>query len=154
MVEGLSTTGLATRTATDTWTTRTITAGTGISISNGDGVSGNPTINATGLGMTWTDQSGSFTAAVNTGYFLSAAATPTLPASPSQGDVISFVNDAAATTTVTANTGQKIRIGSTLSTSAGTAASTTRGDSLELVYRTSGTTWFAIGAPEGTWGVT
>ncbi len=44
-VEGLSGTGLATRTASDTWTTRTI-AGTAsrISLSNGDGVSGNPTV--------------------------------------------------------------------------------------------------------------
>lgn len=49
-VEGLSTTGIAARTATSTWTTRTITAGTGISVSNGDGVSGNPTISATGGG--------------------------------------------------------------------------------------------------------
>lgn len=45
-VEGLSTTGLATRTATDTWTTRTVAASTGISVSNGDGVSGNPTVSA------------------------------------------------------------------------------------------------------------
>lgn len=45
-VEGLSGTGLATRTASNTWTTRSIdvTASTGISVSNGDGVAGNPTL--------------------------------------------------------------------------------------------------------------
>src|SRR3990167_5721887 len=43
-VEGLSGTGLATRTATDTWTTRSI-VGTAdkITVSDGDGVAGNPT---------------------------------------------------------------------------------------------------------------
>lgn len=43
-VEGLSTNGCAARTATDTWTTRTVTAGTGISVTNGDCTAGNPTI--------------------------------------------------------------------------------------------------------------
>lgn len=43
-VEGLSGTGVAVRTGTGTWTTRTIGAGTGISITNGDGVSGAPSI--------------------------------------------------------------------------------------------------------------
>lgn len=44
-VEGLSTTGLAARTAASTWTTRTLTApAAGITVSNGDGVSGNPTL--------------------------------------------------------------------------------------------------------------
>lgn len=47
-VEGLASTGMVARTAANTWTTRTLTAGTGISIVNGDGVSGNPTISATG----------------------------------------------------------------------------------------------------------
>jgi len=44
-VEGLSTTGLTARTAASTWTTRTITGTTNhITASNGDGVSGNPTL--------------------------------------------------------------------------------------------------------------
>lgn len=44
-VEGLSTTGLAARTASNTWTTRTLTSGTtSLTITDGDGVAGNPTI--------------------------------------------------------------------------------------------------------------
>jgi hypothetical protein len=44
-VEGLSTSGIATRTATDTWTTRTITGTANrIGVTNGDGVAGNPTL--------------------------------------------------------------------------------------------------------------
>lgn len=43
----VSTNGVLVRTGAGTATTRTLTAGTGISISNGDGVAGNPTISAT-----------------------------------------------------------------------------------------------------------
>jgi hypothetical protein len=43
-LEGLSGTGIPARTGTDTWALRSITAGTGISVANGNGVSGNPTI--------------------------------------------------------------------------------------------------------------
>lgn len=44
-LENLSTTGLAARTSTSTWATRIITGpAAGIGISNGDGVSGNPTL--------------------------------------------------------------------------------------------------------------
>lgn len=45
-VEALSSNGITVRTGSETWATRTIAAGSGISISNGDGVSGNPTITA------------------------------------------------------------------------------------------------------------
>ena len=44
-IEGLSSNGLAARTGTSTWATRTLTGpAAGISVANGDGVSGNPTL--------------------------------------------------------------------------------------------------------------
>lgn len=49
-VEGLSGTGMAVRTATDTWANRSLaTANSGrITVSNGDGISGNPTVDLAG----------------------------------------------------------------------------------------------------------
>jgi hypothetical protein len=47
-LEALATTGLAVRTGTSAWTTRTLVAGTGITIANTDGVAGNITISAPG----------------------------------------------------------------------------------------------------------
>lgn len=51
-VEGITGTGVAVRTASDTWTTREVTAGSGISVSNGTGVSGNIQITATDVSAT------------------------------------------------------------------------------------------------------
>lgn len=51
-LEAMSGTGVAVRTASNTWTNRTITAGGGCSVTNGDGVSGNPIITLTpGVGL-------------------------------------------------------------------------------------------------------
>lgn len=49
-LEGLATTGLAVRTAADTWATRSLVQGAGILITNADGISGNITIAATNTG--------------------------------------------------------------------------------------------------------
>lgn len=130
-------------------TAATLTGGTGISIVNS---AGGVTINSTG-GLTWTDQSGTFNAASNNGYFITNTSTPTLPAAPNVGDEISFFLDAAATVTITGNTGQVIRVDGNVSASAGTAVSSTRGNVLTLVYRSTNTQWCATEIV-GNWVIT
>ncbi len=102
----------------------------------------------------WTDEGGNFNAASNNGYFVTALATATLPPTPAQGDVIRIVIDTASVVTVTANTGQKIRLGNAISGLAGTAASTKQGDSIDLVYRASSAVWYSVGGIQGSWNVT
>lgn len=51
-IAALSTTGILARVTTNTWTLRTLTAGTGITVTNGDGVSGNPTVALTNSSLT------------------------------------------------------------------------------------------------------
>lgn len=59
-VENLSGIGIAVRTANNTWTLRNLAVGTGLSITNADGVAGNPTIaNTIPAGPTYT--TGTFT---------------------------------------------------------------------------------------------
>jgi hypothetical protein len=55
-LEGLASTGIAVRTGTDAWAQRTITGTTNkITVTNGDGVSGNPTLNIGSDVVTLTD---------------------------------------------------------------------------------------------------
>lgn len=128
----------------------TLTAGAGIAITNGNN---SITIAATGAGFAWSDTSGTFTAVKENGYFITATSTATLPSSPSAGDTIAFIVDTTQILTITANTGQQIRVGSTVSAAAGTCANNARGDSIELVYRSTDTTWIALSVV-GTWTVT
>ncbi len=130
----------------------TLTAGVGISIVNG---SNSITIAAAGSEMVWTDEAISFNAAAGNGYFVTAAATATLPASPTQGTEIAFaVDNDAAILTIQANTGQIIRVGTAVSASAGTGVSNKNGDSIWLIFRSSDNSWIAVGAPQGTWTIT
>jgi hypothetical protein len=105
--------------------------------------------------MVWTDEAISFNAAAGNGYFVTAAATATLPASPTQGTEIAFaVDNDAAILTIQANTGQIIRVGTAVSASAGTGVSNKNGDSIWLIFRSSDNSWIAVGAPQGTWTIT
>lgn len=106
-------------------------------------VDANGFVSAAFGGFTWTETSGAFAAAAEHGYFITTTATATLPASPSEGDTIRFSCDTTNLLTITANTGQTIRLGTAVSSSAGTLISTQRGDSIELVYKSTGTVWIA-----------
>lgn len=186
-LEALAGTGYAVRTAASTWAIRTFQEGTGIDLTNADGVAGNTTIEvdvtelptlattynadsgsatpaaniitiAGGPGVTtsasgstvtinsvtFTDQGSSTTIASDNGYFVTGNFTMTLPAAPAQGEVCIIYADTSSVVTVTANTGQTIRVGSSVSASAGNATSTAQGDCLVLRYRASGASWKTI----------
>lgn len=98
----------------------------------------------------FTDVSGAVLLVENNGYYATAASTLTLPAAPVQGDLVIIYADTAAAVVVTANAGQTIRLGSTLSSVAGTATSTAIGDSLTLRYRSANTRWECVSSI-GNW---
>lgn len=142
--------GLLIGSASGAPTVSILTAGTGISITN---AANSITITATGAGFPWTDTSGTVNAAVNNGYFITGTTNSTLPANPSQGDMIKYIVDTTSILTITANAGQKIRMANNLSAATGTAVNSIQGDSVELVYRASGGTWQAQNF-NGAWVIT
>ena len=115
---------------------------------------GNTVTITSSSGLVWTDTSGVFTAASNHGYFLTAAATPTLPAAPAQGDTVAFVADTGGAIVITANAGQFISDAGVTSLVAGTAANTAQGDAMQLVYRAATNTWFTAVSTVGGWIIT
>lgn len=118
-----------------------LTAGTGVTITNG---SGTITIAATTAGFAWTDVTSATQAlAVQNGYLTDrgAGVTYTLPASAASiGDTIIIVGKLGLTT-IAQNAGQQILISSSSSTVGvgGSVAGTNVGDCITLVCITSGT---------------
>lgn len=129
----------------------TLTAGTGISISNGNN---SITINSTGGGVTWTDVTGTTqTLAVECGYLADNAGlvTMTLPATASQFATITVCGYAAGGWKIAQNAGQSIQLGSATATTTGAGgyiASTNRYDCVKLlaVVGGSSTVWLVINA--------
>ena len=136
-------------------TISSIAPGTSNYVLTSNGAAANPSYKVLPFShMPWTDEASLFTAASNNGYFVTGTFAATLPPSPAQGDTIAFtVDNSSAIVTVTANTGQYLRVGRAISAAAGTAVNNFIGDSLTLVYRASDTTWCASDVL-GTWTVT
>lgn len=95
---------------------------------------------------------GSGTSVLNSGEFVTAAVTRTLPATAGlvDGDLVIYSCTTAGALVVTANTAQTIRVGSLISSSAGTATSTAIGDSLTLRFDATAVVWRAVSVI-GTW---
>lgn len=132
-------------------TASTLTAGAGISIAN---AAGSITISGTGGGMGWTEVTGTSQAmSADTGYIANNAGlvTLTLPVTAALGTAISIIGKGAGGWQVAQNSGQSIRFGSVTTTVGvgGSLASSSSGDSINLICTTANTVWTFAGAPQG-----
>ena len=119
----------------------TLTAGTGINITN---AGGSITIDAVSSGMGWTlDATGTIAAAVDNGYICGAAGatTITLPATCAIGQVVAVEGLGAGGWVLTANAGQTIQIGSGVTSAAGSLTSAAATDNVYVLCIVANTTW-------------
>ena len=121
----------------------TLTAGAGISITNGPG---SITITSTTDTAVWQTITASQTLAVSNGYICispGGALALLLPAVSSIGNVIEVVLDGATSFSITQGAGQSIRIGNTATTAGvgGSITSTQQGDSIRMVCSVANLKW-------------
>lgn len=138
----LNSSGIAAYDGAGTFSGRTITAGNaGVTITNGDGTGGNPTISVTAGGFPTTDVTGATQQlAVNNRYVTdrSGGVTYTLPTTATEGDEIKIVGKTGLWT-VKWTTNQQINLGSVSATvTTGTIVSTNAGDCVTLTCTTGG----------------
>lgn len=120
----------------------TLTAGTGISVTNG---SGSITVSSTGgIGLSWIDQTSStVTMAVNTAYVTDNGAslvTYTLPSTAALGSIFGIVGSSTGGWSLEEQSGQSIVFGSdTTTATSGSLSSTNKGDSIFFVCTTVNT---------------
>jgi len=131
----------------------TLSAGTGISISNG---AGSITISGIGAGLTWSTITANQTAAINNGYVCNKSGTLvlTMPGTAAVGTVIAAanLNTTNGTQFLSANPGQLTLGIASATANTGTFTSTQLGDMIFLVCVVANTTWFAYGV-QGNWTV-
>ena len=100
----------------------------------------------------YADAGSSTTSTLNSGSFVTAAITLTLPASIglADGDLFEYVCTVAGPLVIQAVGTQKIRLGNSISSAAGTATSTLIGDSISLRFRATDGFFYATSSI-GTW---
>lgn len=146
-LSGLSGTGMLARTGSATYSERTITGGNGITVTNGDGVSGDPDIALTSpTEVTGTSQS----MAVWTTYIANNAGlvTLTLPSTAAVGDTVRVVGKGAGLFKIGQNAGQTINFLSKTTTT-GVGGDITAEDQyglIEIMCITANTTWVVVHA--------
>ncbi len=126
---------------TATPTAATLTAGSGISITNG---AGSITIASTTSGMTWTTVSGTTqSAAVNNGYVTNnaGAVTVTLPTTFALGEAIEVKGLGAGGWILAAGTARTIRYGTSVTSSGGSLTSANQYDTVKVTGLVANTTW-------------
>lgn len=130
-------TGFPARTAPDIWAQREITAGNGVSVTNGDGVSGNPTISVDGTVQAISTKTGAYTATSGDEVLLcNGTFSLTLPAAASNTRRrYSVRNTGAGTVTIDPNAAELINGAATLAL--------TGGQFVTIVC--DGSAWFTIG---------
>lgn len=112
------------------------------------------TVTVINEGFTWSEKTTNFIAAIENGYYCNNALTVTLPPTAGLviGNTIIVYVDTTQSVVIQANAGQSIQVGSMISSSAGTATSSTRGATLELNFKPSDSTWHTIDSL-GVWGI-
>lgn len=119
----------------------TITAGSGITVTNG---SGSISIASSTSGMSWTTVSGTTqAAAVNNGYIANngSAVTVTLPTTFGIGDTVEVKGLGAGGWILAAGTATTIRLGSSVTSSAGSLTSANQYDTVKVTGLVANTTW-------------
>ncbi len=102
----------------------------------------------------YADQGTNVTASINSGYFVTAAITITLPASVNieDGDLFEFVCTTSGVLNIQAVGSQLIRLASQVTAAAGSISSTSIGDSVSLRFRASDQTFYATSF-NGNWNI-
>lgn len=122
----------------------TISAGAGISVTNG---AGTISIASTGgTALIWSAVSVNTSMAVNHGYIAispGGALTFSLPAVSAVGDQLAVILDGATSFTITQGAGQTVRLGNAVTTAGvgGSMTSTQQGDSVMLVCSVANLKW-------------
>lgn len=146
----LNAAGIAVYDGAGVFTGRTLTAGNAsVTITNGNGTAGNPTISVAGGGLAWSIVTVNATASVNTGIIANKAGTlaMALPATSAIGDIISITGiNTALGWQLTQAAGQQIFYGAASSTlgAGGSITSSAIRDTLTIVCITANTTWQVI----------